>query len=84
MGVIGSVVGNLTDKLSDLGMTIIETFTNPVEAFKNFSKSIEDFVVRKVDQLLGGLGLLGSAFQKLFDGDFRGALHCCKLYLLLR
>ena len=26
MGVIGSVVGNLTDKLSDLGMTIIETF----------------------------------------------------------
>ena len=74
MGVIGSVVGNLTDKLSDLGMTIIETFTNPVEAFKNFSKSIEDFVVKKVDQLLDGLGLLGSAFQKLFDGDFRGAL----------
>lgn len=74
MGVIGSVLGNLTDKLSDLGMGIIETFTNPVEAFKNFSKSINDFVVKKIDQLLGGLGLLGSAFQKLFDGDFRGAL----------
>ena len=74
MGVIGSVVGNLTDKLSDLGMAIIETFTNPVEAFKNFSKSINDFVVKKIDQLLGGLGLLGSAFQKLFDGDFKGAL----------
>ena len=75
MGVIGSVVGNLTDKLSDLGMAIIETFTNPVESFKNFSKSINDFVVKKIDQLLGGLGLLGSAFQKLFDGDFKGALN---------
>jgi hypothetical protein len=75
MGVLGSVLGNLTDKLSDLGMGIIETFTNPVEAFKNFSKSINDFVVKKIDQLLGGLGLLGSAFQKLFDGDFKGALN---------
>ena len=53
MGVIGSVLGNLTDKLSDLGMAIIETFTNPVEAFKNFSKSINDFVVKKIDQQIG-------------------------------
>lgn len=74
MTVIGSVVGNLTDKLSDLGMGIIDTFTNPVQAFKNFSQSIENFVLGKIEQLLGGLGYLGSAFDKLFDGDFKGAL----------
>ena len=74
MAVIGSVVGNLTDKLSDLGMGIINAFTNPVQAFKDFSLSIENFVIGKIEQLLGGLGYLGSAFEKLFSGDFSGAL----------
>ena len=74
MGVIGSVVGNLTDKLSNLGMGIIDTFTNPVQSFKDFGKSIQDFVLGKIEQLLGGLGYLGSAFEKLFEGDFSGAL----------
>ena len=47
MGVIGSVVGNLTDKLSDLGMAIINAFTNPVEALKGFGESIKTFITDK-------------------------------------
>lgn len=74
MGVIGSVVGNLTDKLSDLGMAIINTFTNPVESIKAIGDTIEDFVIDKVNKLLDGFGLLGSALKKAFSGDFKGAL----------
>ena len=74
MGVIGSVVGNLTDKLSDLGMAIIDTFTNPVESVKAIGDTIQDFVIDKVNKLLEGFGLLGSALKKAFSGDFKGAL----------
>lgn len=78
MGVIGSVVGNLTDKLSDLGMAIINAFTNPVEALKGFGESIKTFITDRVNNLLGGIGLLGSALKKLFDRDFSGALSDAK------
>lgn len=73
MAIIGSVVGNLTDILSDFGETVIEVFANPVKSIKKFGKSIQDFIMGKVDQLIKGVGLLGSAFGKLFDGDFSGA-----------
>ena len=36
MGVIGSVVGNLSDILSDLGMKIISAFENPKQALIDF------------------------------------------------
>ena len=78
MGVIGSVVGNLTDKLSDLGMAIINAFTNPVEALKGFGESIKTLITDRVNNLLGGIGLLGSALKKLFDRDFSGALSDAK------
>ena len=74
MSVIGSVVGNLTDKLSDLGMAIIDTFTNPAKSVKAIGDTIQDFVIDKVNKLLDGFGLLGSALKKAFSGDFKGAL----------
>ena len=74
MGVIGSVVGNLTDKLSDFGMLIINAFTNPRKSIEAFGLSIKNFVMDRVNQLMKGVGLLGSAFSKLFEGDFKGAL----------
>jgi len=73
MSTIGSVVGNLTDILSDFGEAVIEVFVNPVESIKKFGKSIQDFIMGKVNLLIKGVGLLGSSFGKLFDGDFTGA-----------
>ena len=73
MSIIGSVVGNLTDVLSDFGEAVINVFSNPVESIKKFGKSIQDFIMGKVNLLIKGVGLLGSAFGKLFDGDFTGA-----------
>ena len=50
MAVIGSVVGNLTDILSDFGEAAIEVFVSPVESIKKFGKIIKDFIMGKVEQ----------------------------------
>lgn len=41
MGVIGSVVGNLMDVLSDFGETVIEAFENPKKAWESFTASLQ-------------------------------------------
>lgn len=75
MSFISVITGNFMDIISDLGMALIDIFVNPVESLKNFGTSIKEFVMDKVDKLIDGVGLLGSAFGKLFDGDFAGAFN---------
>ena len=78
MTVIGALTGNLVDLLADLGEGIINTFTNPVEAIKNFSKSVKEFVTDRIDGIIDSMGLLGGAIKKAFSGDFKGALKDAK------
>ncbi len=78
MAVIGALTGNLVDLLADLGEGIINTFTNPVESLKNFSKSIKEFILDRVDGVIDSMGLLGGAIKKAFSGDFKGALKDAK------
>ena len=78
MTVIGALTGNLVDLLADLGEGIINTFTNPVESLKNFSKSIKEFILDRVDGVIDSMGLLGGAIKKAFSGDFKGALKDAK------
>jgi len=75
MSFVSVITGNLMDILASLGMALIDIFVNPVQSLKDFGNSIKEFVMDKVDQLMGGVSLLGSAFSKLFDGDFKGALE---------
>ena len=78
MGVIGSITGNLLDLLADLGEAIINAFTNPIQALKNFQKSVTEFVTDKINGVIDSFGLLGSAIKKAFSGDFSGALEDAK------
>ena len=78
MTVIGALTGNLVDLLADLGEAIINTFTNPVEAVKSFSKSVKEFVTDRIDGIIDSVGLLGGAIKKAFSGDFKGALKDAK------
>ena len=78
LGVIGSVTGNLLDLLADLGEAIINAFTNPIQALKNFQKSVTEFVTDKINGVIDSFGLLGSAIKKAFSGDFSGALEDAK------
>ena len=78
MTVIGALTGNLADLMADLGEAIINTFTNPVETLKNFSKSVKEFVLDRVNGVVDSMGLLGGAIKKAFSGDFKGALKDAK------
>jgi|TARA_R110000851_G_scaffold167714_2_gene313436 hypothetical protein len=73
LGVISVVAGNFTDLLSDLGLKLIEIFTSPLKTFKNFKESLKQNITDKIDSLLENVGLMGTAFKKLFTGDFTGA-----------
>ena len=75
---IGTVVSVLTDRLADLGEGIINAFTNPVEAIKNFAKSVKSFITDRINGVIDSFGLLGSAIKKAFTGDFSGALEDAK------
>jgi len=74
MAGIGAVVDQVMDLFAELGSGIIDTFMNPVDSLKNFAKTIEDFVMSKIQLVIEGTGLMGSALSKLFSGDFSGAL----------
>tara|TARA_R110000744_G_scaffold46833_2_gene103368 strand:+ start:396 stop:2228 length:1833 start_codon:yes stop_codon:yes gene_type:complete len=71
---LGAVMGQLTDAASWLGETLINVFTSPMDAISGIGTAIENFVMDKVNKLMDGLGFLGSAFKKLFAGDFSGAM----------
>ena len=78
MGIIGSVVGNLSDILSDLGMKIISAFENPKQALIDFKNLIKENIQNRFQAIIDTLGFLGSAFKKVFSGDFSGALEDAK------
>lgn len=67
MGVIGSVVGNLTDLLSDLGENIIEAFENPQKAWDSFTSSLNDgyqFIKSQVvDRFKASWDILSGGFE---------------------
>jgi len=78
MGMIGAVTSVLLDRMANLGTAIINVFTNPIQSLKDFAANLKSFVVDKVNNVLNGIGLLGSAIKKVFTGDFSGALADAK------
>ena len=70
MGVIGAVVGNLTDLLADLGEKIISVFENPKEAIKSFSKLVKENISNRLEGLTELIPKLGAAINSLFKGEF--------------
>lgn len=73
LGQISAVTGELLDRLANLGTSIIDAFTNPRKALEDFGKSIKQFFLDRIKLATEGIGLLGSAIKKVFEGDFKGA-----------
>ena len=78
MGVIGSITGNLVDLLANLGEGIISVFENPKQALIDFKNLIIENVTNRFESIIDTIGFLGSAFKKVFSGDFSGALEEAK------
>ncbi len=75
MGVIGVVTGNFMDVVADLGESIIKLFTEPKQVLIDFGQSIKKWITGQIELTLETVSLLGSAFKKIFKGDFSGALE---------
>jgi len=78
MTVIGSVTGNLLDKLADLGESIIKVFEDPKQALIDFKDAFIQNITNRFDSALKTIGFLGSAIKKVFTGDFKGAMEDAK------
>ena len=50
-------------------------FTEPQTLVKDFIKGVIDRTIERIQSAVDMVGLLGSAFKKLFSGDFAGALE---------
>ena len=73
MAVIGSITGNLSDLLSNLGMRIISVFENPKQSIKDFANLIKDNIINRFQGILELIPMLGKSIKQLFKGDFSGA-----------
>ena len=78
LGIIGSVTGNLLDLLADLGEKIISVFENPKQAIIDLKNLIVENITNRFNAIIDTLGFLGSAFKKVFSGDFKGAVEDAK------
>lgn len=73
MTIFGSIVGNLTDKVADLGEYIIGIFENPKAAWEDFKKAILENLKNRFEGLLNLIPNLGKAITQLFKGNFKEA-----------
>lgn len=69
LGIAGSTTGRLTDKIADLGLTLVEPKAVSVPAIKEFPLTLECRVVYRQDQ---DLALLDSALRERFYPDVPG------------
>ena len=81
MGVIGSVVGNVVDVLSDLGEFIIDLFSGDGAAMsklKSFGASIFNVIGLPLKNVIDTVKSLGKVLGALFSGDVSGAFDALK------
>lgn len=48
------------------------------EVMKGFGNILKDFVIDRIKGIISGVGAIGEAIMKLFDGDFSGAWESAK------
>ena len=53
-------------------------FEDPVQSIKDFGQAVLDNIIERVKSSLEAFGFLASAVQKVFSGDFAGALNDVK------
>jgi hypothetical protein len=70
---LGVIFDRILVLLQPIGEILSNLFTNPVESLKNFGNLIKENIQDRFTALVEGLGFVGEAFKKLFEGDFSGA-----------
>lgn len=74
MAVLEEIFSAFVDVLIAAGRALANLSIDKVkQGFKDFGETIKQFVLSRIELLLGGIKGIGTAFKLLFKGDFKGA-----------
>jgi len=73
LAVVDVVLGNLLDIVAKLAEGLVDIFSNPMEALRNFGTLIKENIVNRFEGLMELVPQLGKAIGLLFDGEFSKA-----------
>jgi len=73
LGVLGSVVDNVVDKVADLGDFLIDAFQNPRESLEALGRLLFSQIYNRVEGIIMLLPSLAKALQQVFQGEFAAA-----------
>ncbi len=69
-----SGISECWDKFDGLRAVVLSTW----DVLKGFANIIKDYVLARLNELVGSIGKIGETFAKLFSGDFKGAASSAK------
>ena len=75
--ILSDVIGFVVDGIISI-TDFRNIFSNLGDTVMDFPKTMKDYVIDTVQQILEGIGLLGRAIGKLFKGDFKEAGQLAK------
>lgn len=75
---VGVIVNKFIGFLTEIPSKLKAVFEDPVQSIQDFATTIQDFVLGKIEQLLEGFSLVGTAIKRVFEGDFDGAAEAAK------
>ena len=70
---MGALVGNLVDKLADLGEALIEAFEQPEAALEKLGELIKNNILTRLNGILTLLPTIAEAVTLVFEGEFSKA-----------
>ena len=71
--IMGALVGNLVDKLADLGEALIEAFEQPEAALEKLGELIKNNILTRLNGILTLLPTIAEAVTLVFEGEFSKA-----------
>lgn len=74
-GYFSGILETLKDVVATVGEAIYKTFTNPLQALKNFGNFLVSQVVNRFKALGDMMGAVGTIMSRLFSGDWGGVLQ---------
>lgn len=72
---LGATMDVLVDRVSLFGEKIFNAFQNPQQAVKDLGTAIQNFFLRRIQEIVRGVQGIGQAFSFLIEGEFKKALE---------
>ena len=75
MKTLSILFNKFTESIGPLKDALTGVFNDPKKALLEFAGLVQQYIIDNFNRMLDAVGLIGSAFKKLFAGDFKGALE---------